>query len=378
MAIIRLELRDPQFNLLEILDEQFMDLSWENNRVGGCGSINFGLPREYCNEKAIGGDYNLRVYVRNPATKAYDIWYQGLVEDKTPNARGEQESVTVQGMGYQVQLSRIQLVNRSYAAMEISDIIKDLLDNDIVPNTDVSYDPGDVTSTGFIVDDILFNTDVLSAIQTLADIAGARDWGVNAEREFFFIERSTTVGFEFPLGRNIVSFSNDDSFRDVVNRVIVQGGDVADAPFIPDATTAPYNDLPSQLKYSRRDQVYTNASIITDDVARQFAASILAEKSDIIRRARCEIVDYEQRFEATLPIPLFQIIARSTLYGEKAYGTFLYSGRISYQINRIQYRVDDANADLRIQLELGQPRPNVSEYISQLKYQIEQQRSARL
>lgn len=378
MAIIRLELSDTDFNLLEVLDEQFIDLSWEYTRIGGCGPIQFDLPREYCNEKGIGGDFNLKVYIRNPLTKTYDLWYQGLIEDKAPNLRGENESVSIQGQGYQKQLSRIQLTNVNYASQEVSVIVKNILDNYVVPNTDVTYSLGDLETTGFTIDSIDFNTDALAAIQTLADIVGTREWGVNAERKFFFKARSETVGFRFPIGGKITAFSGDDSFRDVVNRVIIQGGDVGGVPFRPSPTSSPYNDLSSQLKFGRRDEVYQNSSIITNEVAEKFARSILAEKSGVIRRARCELVNYETRLESSLPISLFQVIARSVLYGEKTYGTFLYSDRVSYQINRIQYKVDNAGANLKIQLELGQARPNISESIEQLKYQIEQLREASL
>lgn len=374
--IVRLELRDKNFTLLELLDQEMMNLTWEFNRVGGCGSITFDLPRAYCDEKSIGGDFNLRLYVRNPTTKVYDLWFQGIVEMKSPNVQGNDETIQIQGHGYQAQLSRIQLVNVTRTAIEASVLVKYLLDNYVTPLTDITYDVGDLTATSFTFDSITFNTDVLSAIQTIADTVGAREWGVDKNRKFYFKARSSSVGLRFALGDKVTSFNNDDSFKDVVNRVIIQGGDIAGAPFAPDPTTSYYNDLASQLKFGRRDQIFQNSSILTDTVARQFSASILAEYRDVIRMGRCELSNYEAQIESTIPIPLFNLITRRVLYDEKLYDTFLYSDQIDYIVNRIVYKLNAEDSSITTNIELGQPLPNVSETIGQLKYQIEQLRAA--
>lgn len=376
--IVKVELRDKSFTLLEILDNEFMNLTWEYNRIGGCGSASFELPREYCNEKFISGDFNVRIKVKNPATNVYDLWYQGIVENKAPNVKGIGETIGVTIHGYQAQLSRIQLNNVSFSSQEVSVIITSLLDNHIVPNTDIIYSGGDISATGFTVDSIEFNGNCLEAIQTLADIVGTREWGVDENRSFYFKQRSSTTGLYFALGDKVTSFTSDDSFKGIVNRVVIQGGDIAGVPYRPDPTGSSYNDTSSQTKYGRRDEVYQNSAIITSAVAVQFAQSVLAEKNDVVRRGRCELINYETQIETTIPIPLFELVARATLYNEKTYGTFLYSGRISYQVNRISYKLSTNDSVLTNNLELGQLRPDISETISKLKYQLEQLRSASL
>lgn len=376
--IVRVELRDKSFNILEFLENEIMNLRWEYNRIGGCGSFSFDLPRPYCNEKFISGDFNVRIYVWNATTKAYDLWYQGIVENKSPNMRGQDETIGVQGHGYQAQLSRIQLRGVSFASTEVSVIVKNILDNYIVPNTDIIYSASDIAGTNFTPDSIEFNTDALSAIQTLADITGTREWGIDENRSFFFKQRSSTQGLNFVLGDKLTSYTDDDSFKDIVNRVVIQGGDVGGVPFAPDPTTSYYNDTSSQTKYGRRDFPYQNSSITTDAVARQFATSVLNEKRDVVRRARAELVNYETQIESTVPIPLFALLARATFYGEKYYGTFLYSGQITFQVNRIAYALAGNDSVLTTSLELGALRPDISESIAQLKYQLEQLRSASL
>lgn len=370
--VVRVELRDRSFNILEVLDKEFMSLSWGYSRNGGCDSFSFDLPREYCNERYISGDFNVRIYARNDTTQAYDLKYQGVVESKLPNVRGSEETISVQGHGYQAQLSRIYLDGVTFVSQEVSVIVKNILDNYVVPNTDITYDAGDITATSFTPSTITFNTDAQSALQTLADTTGTREWGVDKDRNFYFKQRSSTVGLRFPLGGKVTGFSSDDSFKDIVNRVIVQGGDVAGVPY-----TATFNDTLSQLKYGRRDEVVQNSSITTSDVAQQLATSVLTDKSDVVRRARMELVNHETFIESTIPIPLLAIVARGVLYGEKYYGTFLYSGEVSYQVNRVTYRISDDGV-LQANIEMGKLRPDLSEAIGQVEYELEQLRSATL
>jgi len=376
--IVKVELRNREFETLEVLDDEFIGLDWEFNRIGGCGSFGFDLPRPYCNEKFISGDFNVRIYGRNPSTNDFDLWYQGIVESKAPNVRGIEEVISVQGHGYQAQLSRIQLRNVSFTNTEISVIVKSILDNHVVPNTDIIYSASDIQATGFTPDSIEFNTDALTAIQTLADIAGPVEWGVDENRSVYFLQESTTPGVYFPMGDKLLSFTSDDSFKDIVNRVIVQGGDIAGVPFRPDPTASAYNDASSQSKYGRRDFIYQNSSIVTDAVAQRFAASVLSERRTVVRRARCELANHDVQIESTLPIPLAEIVARGAFLGERRYGTALYSGKIRYQVNRIVYKLQANDSVLVTNVEMGQPRPAMPEQISQLKHQIEQLRSAGL
>lgn len=369
--IHRIEISDTDFNLLELLEDEASGLIWDWARIGGCGSFSFDLPREFCNERYISGDFNIKIKRRNPSTGDYDLWYQGLVEAKIPNIKNSKEIISVRGHGYQAQLSRIYLNDISYTSQEISVIVKNILDNYIVGETDITYSAGDIASTGFTAGALTFNTDALTAMQTLADIAGTREWGVDRNRKFYFKARSSSASFYYPLSGKVITFSTDDSFKDIINRIIVQGGDVGGAPY-----TATFNDAASQLKYSRRDKVIQNSAITTSAVASQLATSYFAEFNDVVRRASCEVID-EILVENTTPVGMFQVVAPSTTYGEKSYGTFLYSGRISYQIKKVNYSLDGVGT-MKIRFDLGQPRPSISEDIGKIEYELEQLRSASL
>ena len=371
----RLELRDRinNFPILEILDNEYQQLSWSYSRIGGCGEISFRLPRKLFEEKNIGGDYNLRVYYRDPDTNAYNLRYQGLVETKNPNIQGNSDVIGINGHGYSVQLGRIYLDNVTYTNTEASAIVTDLLDNYIANgDTDISYDPGDIENTGFTIDNIKFNETADVAIQKIAEIVGGREHGVDMNRNFYFKARSTTVGWNFPLGYKIKDFQETQDFSDVVNRVIVQGAESGGTYY-----KNTYNDTPSQLKYGIRSQVHQNSSITTDTVASQIATSIFAEYNDVVRKASCKLVDFNGQIEGTNPIPLFVILGKAIKYGEKRYGEFLYSGQVQRYVDRVNYRLSNNN-NIEVSLDLGQVRPMVVEQISQLKFNLEQQRSSNL
>lgn len=373
--IYRIELADRSFNRLEYLEKEAMGLSWEYSRdQGGCGAFSFDLPRSLCDEKFISGDFNIKIKRRNPATAAYDLWYQGLIERKEPSIQGDKETVSIEGHGYWTQLGRVRLTE-TYTSTEISVIVKDILDTYVVPNTQITYDAGDVPATSFTPDTLEFkNVTAMEALKTCAETAGGIEMGVDRNRKFFFKARSTAVNFRFPAtGGKLVNYSYEDDFSSIVNHVFIQGGDVSGSPFI-------YNDDDpiSKLKYGYRAAVIQNSAIVTNSVAQQFIDALLAEKSDVVRRGRGKLVNHEQLLEDTTPLGLFHPIVRGTFYGEKEYGTFLYSGVITFQINRIAYSIAGEGGDLNIGLTLGELRPDEAEYLSRLENRIEAMRTADL
>jgi hypothetical protein len=370
---IRLELNDKEFNLKEILDDEYQDLSWAFARRGGCGEFSFRLPRKRFEEKSITGEQNIKIYYRNPATNTHDLWYQGLIVNKFPGVRGLSETIEISGHGYQIQLGRPYINNVTYTAQEASVIIKDILDNYVLPYTDITYDAGDIDATSFTFDSIQFNETPQSAIDKIASTVGGIEYGVDKNRKFYFKTASTSIGFRFLQGKHIVNFQDNQDFGEIINQIIVQGAQVGGTYF----TFGPYDDTLSQAKYNLRTRVKQNSSVTTSSVAEQLANATLEEFKEVIRKASCELVNFEAQLESTVPIPLFSEISRKVKYGQKKYGTFLYSGIVGRQVNRINYSVTNNNS-LRVSVDLGQLRPSIAEQISQLEYQLEQTRSAAL
>lgn len=369
----RIELRDQNFNMKETLDGEAVDLNWAYSATGGCGAFSFMLPRNRFGERALTGESNVRIYYRDKDEQSHTLWFQGLIENKQPSFEGNSERIPVSGHGYIIQLSRIYLKNITFSSQEASAIITSLLDTYITPNTDVTYDAGDIEVTSFIFDSIQFNDTVLDAIEKIARTVGAVEWGVDRNRKFFFKARSTDIGFRFVGGKNLTNFVDNQDFSQIVNQVYVQGAQVGGTYH----QFGPYEDASSKIKYNLREAIIQNSSIKTEAVASQFGTAYLDEHKEVVRRASGDLVDYCALLEATTPITLFAEISRKFKYGQKKYGLILYQGIVSRQVNRINYKVSN-NGGLSMSVELGRLRPKTSEVISQLEYQIEQQRSAAL
>lgn len=369
--MIRVELRDRDFNLLEILDREYTDLAWSYSAIGGCGGFGFGLPRKLFEEKSISGDFNIQIKWKNPDTNVFDLWYQGIVEDKIPSVKGNKESIEISGHGYSVQLARIY-IDQTFTSIEISEIVASIVGTNVEADTDIIFDASLISTTNFTPDTLDFNDDAQSAIQKCADIVGGIEWGVDRDRKFFFKPKETTVGLRLPFGKNITNFSEDIDFRSIINRAIIQGAQVGGTYY-----KSTYNKADSQLKYNLRTLVLSNSSIVSDDVASQYATSYFAEYAQPQRRASCELIGYDGLLEATTPLPLVNLIAREITYGTRKYGTFLYSGFIDRKINRINYSVK-SRGSVQIELDFGQSRPDISEQFNRIDYNLEQQRSAAL
>ena len=361
----KIVISDREFNVIDEIQDIASNIQWSYNRIGGCGAFSFSVPIRFCEETFLGGNFNVKIYVKDTSANSYVLWYQGRIEDKSHDVGGVDETIRISGNGYQSQLKDIY-VDRDYTSTEASAIVTDIMDNDVVPNTDITYNySGNIEVTSFTFDSLEINKDAQDAISTIAGVVGSREWGVDANRRLYFRQRSSSVGFRFPIDDKVLRWNNDTSSQEIVNRVIIIGGDVAGSPF-----TRVVNDTSSQLKWKRRDKVVNNSSIVTNAVADQYGAAIFADYNDITRRARLDILDTQQ-IETTIPIPLVQVVAKARTWGTLKWGTFLYSGRVSYQVNRINYKIDKVS-NMTIGLELGRLRPNVAEDLSQLEYRIDQ------
>lgn len=347
-----------------------LNLTWGYNLIGGCAEFSFSAYSKYCTDIIFGANYNIQIYRRNPTTKNFDLWYQGRIEDKEYNVSGQEEIVTINGFGYQSALSDV-LVDEVYTDMEVSDIVKDILDNFVVPNTRITYDNADIEATGVTVDTLEFNNvKAGEALKTLSEAVGSREWGVDRNRKFFFKAWSSQIGFNYALGRRIRNLKVNNSSRNIANHIIVQGGDIAGVPFVFIKDYAA-----GQTKYQRRDLILQRSAVVTDSVAEAIADAAYAERNDVSNRVRCDLID-EVLVENVTPIGLFNIKTREFLYDESKYDSILYAGVEPVRVNKVKYSIDKAS-NLLIGLELGQVLPSEVEMIKQLEFKTDQLRQAR-
>jgi hypothetical protein len=80
-----------------------------------------------------------------------------------------------------------------------------------------------VPNIGIAATTVQFKSNAAEALQGLAEIGGNVEWGVRADKEFYFVPRTSLVRQQYVVGDNISLFQTNTSADDVVNRVYLTG-----------------------------------------------------------------------------------------------------------------------------------------------------------
>jgi len=312
----------------------------------------------------INADYDIQVRVEDK------LRYRGYIETFKPII-SKPDTIQLQMTGYSGQLKRVY-INETYTNMEVSEIIKSLLDDYIVPQTSITYSVADIEATSFVIDSIAFDEMADSAIKTLVGLAGTFEWGVDVNRNFFFKEQSNAVKHHLRIGKDISKYDISEEYGDIKNRIVLKGGTVGGMQY-----TETVDNQESQGLYKLRTKKISNSSITTITVGQKYCTSYLADNAIPQRAIMIPIPKSTKFFEETLPVGRVDIISNTVVIPKKygdldaIYGQiFKYGGTPSYQISKIQYKI--ANDGLDITLNAGTARPNVASEIERLDFEIEQ------
>lgn len=363
-----LEIRNRNFDLFKVVTKFQKGLSWNWDLVGGCGQCSLDLGREHDFLNGIGPDFDLQIWL-----EGFGLVYRGYLEMNRPVIQTP-DTIKLSFVGYSGQLSRVR-VNKTYNYQEISVIVKDILDTYVVPETKITYDETDIELTTFTPDVIEFDTMAPSALKTLADIAGNVEWGVDRNRKFFFKQKSREVRHRVRISKDVDKYDYIDDYAGITNRIHVKGGTVAGAKF-----EDTVNNEESQTAYGIRSRIASNSAIITSAVAQRWGSGLLASEARIQRRATILLVKNEAFFEQTVPVGRIVVIdppiIQAKKYGDPdaIYGSFRYGQQPDYEISSIKYSLADEGTSVNI--NAGFARPNLTEEIKRLEYEIEQLRNA--
>jgi len=363
-TIYAVELRNRTFDLVNVLTKKVKNLSWYYQRVSGCGSCTIDLSMAPEDLADINADYDVQVWVEG------ELRYRGYIETFRP-VISKPDTIQLQMTGYSGQLKRVH-VDHTYTDMEVSEIVKDILDNYVLPQTSITYNAADIEATSFTVDTLTFDTMADSAIKTLVELAGAFEWGVDRNKNFFFKKQSDVVKHHLRLGKDISKYDTSNEYGNIKNKIVLKGGTVDDAQY-----TETVNNEESQGIYGIRTKIISNSSITTATVAQRYCTSYLAGNAIPQREIAIMIPKSAKFFEETLPVGRVDILGGTMVlpkkYGDSdaIYGQFFkYGGTPSYQVSKVRHKV--ANSGLDITLYAGTARPNIATDIERLEYEIEQ------
>jgi hypothetical protein len=370
--ILRVELRNNKGVLLTYIDNLISSLNWEWNRLGGCGECEMKLKTNWDGVLAgsLAEDAEIRIYLRNRTSCDNELWYSGFIDNVVPELTGQTEFINLFCLGYVHQLKRVMVQNKSYSSMEISAIAKNIVENYIVPEDSISVQSTTpyYEQTDFTADSLYFNESVFDSISKLSDIAGKREWGVNADKKFYFLRRDDTIKHYYFLGEDIIKYRPQKDFGNIITRIYLEGKDYAGIFTVSN-------------KITLREEIVQNSSIITQSVGQQFARMYLKEKGKASQSFSLDLAEKHDRIEGTLPLGKAAINTKMGITELYDVATNLYDkglkydgGTESYHINKIKYTLGDDGLNMNI--TLGQGIPNISEELSRLESMIENERNA--
>ena len=290
-----IELRDKSGVLIQYLTPWANDISWEWNRKGGCGRCQMKLEMPY-RKITFNALDDIQIRVKDGATSK--LVYRGFIAASTPKLKIGQE-ITLDIRGYFDLLKFIVVQDngdeKAYLSMLASDIVNDIIDSFIVPNTPVSK--GTIDTTSFTVDTILFKTSVAEALRTLADLLGGIEYGVDQNLVFFWRDEDINLRHKFFIGNNVEILDRKTDFSRLVNKIYFEGGEVSGSPFL---RTGSASD--SINNYFLAEDIIVNAAISTPTVADQYITAVLNEKSDPKTLMRIKVPNTPLRLEDALPL----------------------------------------------------------------------------
>lgn len=361
------ELRDKGFYLKARLEPYVTSLKWEWNRIGGCGRCTLTVLGDYNRFKA-NADDDLRIYLPKADLTA-ELWYRGYVESVAPTISGGQEAIQIECNGYFGWMSRVIVHDageeKEYTNAEITTILSDIIETFIEPNSSITL--GTVQPSRYSVDQLNFKSDVSDAINTLIDLVGAVECGVDENLSFFWYNQSSEITERFFLGDKVTKNNDRFDYKSIVNQIFFEGGKVSGVAY-----KRTGGSVSSVNRYGKRESIISNGSIVTDSTAQQYISGILRQDGKPKRQTTLSLMNLDHRIERNKPMGLMTIrdstIAQDTpIYGTTAnggsniyYGTRLhggsgryYGGISKYTVDRVSYTLSPQDGRVHADIQFG-------------------------
>ncbi len=328
-----------------------IDIEWEYNRIGGCGTANIVLALPYQSLSAIAEGSEIEIQVIEEFGEQYTTWYRGEVVSRS-QALGGVSNVILQSQGYVMQLERIRLDNVIFADSNTDAIVADIIDTYVAPDTQIKRTPskGLVRAEGFVVDTITFNGSAMSAIRSLAEISGNAEWGVNNDKEIFFQVRSSDINTAFFVDK-LQDFSEASDFSSIINEYKLFGAG---------AYTRTKLDTDSQTSFGERTSTLQQSAISTNDVADQYIDGYLVDSKDPKNTVSATVGNIRKPIEIIPPQgqTAFSLLGSTTI-------------KTAYEMESINYRMGDGDG-LQATIIGGKIKDDIAETIAYLDFSLNQ------
>lgn len=259
---------------------------------------------------------------------------------------------TYEAYGYQAHLDRVIIREQDYAEQITADVVSELVRDYLDPDTGILYSRAKICQTcRYRVRDLQFRyITARRAMEQLVNLAGLYEFGVDAEREFFFRRQLRSVTEHIWVGVHTDQADVDEDSERLANRLWVQSGQRSGSGdnYLP----VPLEDKGSQATYGVWEDTVRAPSVFNETDAYRFASVELS------RRARPAVVTRISglRYEGT-PIDCrgqVRVVGRD--------GTEVTTGK-----QRVRYTVTGSR--IEVDLDLGERELDIPGWFSELSAQ---------
>lgn len=186
--------------------------------------------------------------------------------------------------------------NADFQAQSVWRVV-DTLARDMESRSRIVYNGGKIVQDPrslYVMNEIKFlRAPMLTAIQTLADLAGGFEFGVDARREFFFRPPVTAIADDSRLwvGKNLATFINASDSTGLKNRLWIRSGkrNTTGDNYLPFSV----EDKASQAAYGLREDSWDAPTIFADADAYRAAAVQLYDIKDPLATGQVTGIDLQ-------------------------------------------------------------------------------------
>lgn len=309
--------------------------------------------------------------------------WSGFVQQIAP-VFDQKESVRLNCVGYARQLQYVQVPNVTYANVDVTSIALGIVNSYALTGTRVLNTASEsltaLTGVTVSTSGLSFDSSVYDAIRTLAEIGGNAEWGVDANREFYFLPRTTAVKQTIPLNAAVKTYEPlpMGSTDEMVHKVYLRGA--AGSTFTLVGTTA-------QVGY-QKERIEQVSAIKTAGDATLWGTAYFAKHGTVKPRAHMTLVTPDMWVEGVRhPLGAFRVIGSPTFIQAGLTlpfplpGTF--GSRLIGSVTDTSYRVEGVSytpveQGLSISIDLGEKKSSLADLFIGIEHKITELRQGLL
>jgi len=344
---------------LSYVFSKIANCDWEYNRKGGCGQCNLVVtaPFDFIESKLI-PQTSVKIYVNN------QLRYTGKLLRYTKQSEPGNEKIILTFYGYLTELAGI-IVRETYENTEISAIVTDILDNYVLPNSEISYSAADIESTDYSVQSLALNHSAKDALVLLAQLGGNIEWGVDRNKNFFFKKTDAVVRRVYVVGREVTMFNEIRNDENIVNILNIFGN----AGFL-----AQIQSTQSVETFGSKEANLFESSITEVSDANRLGFVNLKNSAGYQRNIQFLIIKPDEFIETATPLGA-TTLRTAVFRGLNKYGTSIKYGTSNRygnlrpdQIENIRYNI--AGGGLAISITMSDDIPSIADTQKRTEFEL--------